>query len=126
MDQRQHIDHSESNRKGFEQHLELLVAEKARLEAALNRPLEALHIERATTEDQAPLLHEQFLSIRQHNFAHTTLKQIEGSLERLRNGVYGICERCDEAIAEKRLKAVPWTPFCLGCQEKLTSQRLAA
>jgi len=105
---------------------ELLMAEKARLEAELKRPLETLQIERVTVEDQAPLLHEQFLSIRQHNLAYQTLKQVQAALERLRSGQYGICEQCDEAVSEKRLKAVPWTPFCRDCQEELSSRRLAA
>lgn len=38
--------------------------------------------------------------------------EIEAALERLDRGVYGTCEVCGEAIAEGRLEARPWTPFC--------------
>ena len=34
-----------------------------------------------------------------------------------RNGSFGICLHCDEEISLKRLKAVPWTPYCIRCQE---------
>lgn len=31
--------------------------------------------------------------------------------------VYASCSGCDGTIEEKRLLAVPWTIFCIGCQE---------
>jgi DnaK suppressor protein len=34
----------------------------------------------------------------------------------LRNGSFGICQRCDEEIALKRLRAIPWATYCLSCQ----------
>ena len=30
---------------------------------------------------------------------------------------YGMCINCGQTIAEKRLTAVPWTPYCVDCQE---------
>ena len=46
---------------------------------------------------------------------------VEAALGRIQDGSYGTCVACDEAIPEARLSlnAVPWTLFCLGCQEKL-------
>jgi DnaK suppressor protein len=34
-----------------------------------------------------------------------------------RKGRFGICQGCDENIHPKRLAAVPWTLFCIRCQE---------
>ena len=45
------------------------------------------------------------------------LRQARAALRRIQEGTFGICERCDEEIHAKRLAAVPWTPFCLRCQE---------
>jgi DnaK suppressor protein len=45
------------------------------------------------------------------------IQAISAALERIEQGEFGICERCEEAIAPKRLKAVPWATLCLGCQE---------
>jgi len=41
------------------------------------------------------------------------LDQIEAALARLGEGSYGICAVCGEPIAEGRLEARPWTPFCI-------------
>jgi DnaK suppressor protein len=38
-------------------------------------------------------------------------------LRRLDDGSFGVCLHCEEDISAKRLAAVPWTPFCLACQE---------
>ncbi len=44
------------------------------------------------------------------------LRQVEAALNRLRNGTYGICADCGEAIGSKRLKALPWAARCTSCQ----------
>jgi RNA polymerase-binding transcription factor DksA len=41
------------------------------------------------------------------------LAQIEAALERIAAGTYGSCAVCGERIAEGRLDARPWTPFCI-------------
>ena len=46
------------------------------------------------------------------------LRQVEGALERLEQGEYGICDHCRDPIGAKRLKAVPWARYCVDCQEK--------
>lgn len=50
------------------------------------------------------------------------LAQVERSLNEISGGTYGICVDCGEPIAERRLKAIPWTSHCLQCQELLESQ----
>jgi len=46
------------------------------------------------------------------------IKSIETALSLLKSGRYGICQGCGRKISEKRLEAVPWALFCIGCQEK--------
>jgi DnaK suppressor protein len=41
------------------------------------------------------------------------LAHIEAALERIAAGTYGSCAVCGEQIAEGRLEARPWTPFCI-------------
>ncbi|MFF1879970.1 TraR/DksA family transcriptional regulator [Pseudarthrobacter sp. NPDC058196] len=41
------------------------------------------------------------------------LDQVEAALARLANGTYGTCVVCGEPIADGRLEARPWTPFCI-------------
>jgi len=42
-----------------------------------------------------------------------SLAQIEAALLRMDEGRYGICDVCGGAIAEGRLEARPWTPYCI-------------
>jgi len=42
-----------------------------------------------------------------------TLAQVEKALGRIADGSYGYCEICGEPIAEGRLEARPWTPYCI-------------
>jgi DnaK suppressor protein len=41
------------------------------------------------------------------------LAQVEAALERISAGTYGSCSICGDQIAEGRLEARPWTPFCI-------------
>ncbi len=45
------------------------------------------------------------------------IRQIRAALGRIEARTFGVCQRCRKAIRPKRLIAVPWTPFCLQCQE---------
>ena len=44
--------------------------------------------------------------------------RLEDALQRLRGGLYGVCEECDEPIAPARLKALPEVTTCLPCQDR--------
>jgi len=45
--------------------------------------------------------------------------RLADALERLRDGTYGTCQECAEAIAPARLKAVPEVTTCVRCQDRL-------
>ena len=45
-------------------------------------------------------------------------RRLRSAIDRIDDGSYGMCLRCDEEIAPKRLKAIPWAELCIGCQEK--------
>ena len=47
------------------------------------------------------------------------LRMVRQALSRLAAGSYGDCLRCDEPIGPKRIEALPWTPYCIGCQEQI-------
>ena len=46
------------------------------------------------------------------------IRQIEETLERIRGGRYGICERCSKPIPASRLKILPYAARCVKCEEK--------
>ena len=49
--------------------------------------------------------------------AAAELTQVLAALRRLDKGNYGSCTDCGEPIDERRLLAMPATPFCTACQE---------
>lgn len=42
-----------------------------------------------------------------------TLRQIDGALQRIDDGTYGVCEIDNKPIPEDRLRAIPWTTRCI-------------
>lgn len=49
----------------------------------------------------------------------TLLKSVRAALDRIEDEIYGVCLRCEEPIAEKRLQAIPWASYCVGCRETI-------
>lgn len=47
------------------------------------------------------------------------LRRIEGALQRMDQGSFGTCQLCEEEIAQRRLEALPWTQYCLQCQQMI-------
>ena len=45
------------------------------------------------------------------------VQQIDQALARIDEGNYGLCTHCGNPVPEKRLEAVPWTPYCVDCME---------
>ena len=46
------------------------------------------------------------------------LAKIDKALQRIDNGSFGICEKCEEEISMKRLEARPVTTLCIRCKEE--------
>ncbi len=51
----------------------------------------------------------------------TLARQLRSAIQRLDDGLYGVCPQCEEEIAPNRLKASPWAEFCIRCQENADS-----
>ncbi len=47
------------------------------------------------------------------------LKNINEALERIKNGTYGICRRCQKEIEMKRLRVEPAATLCSKCVKKI-------
>ena len=74
---------------------------------------------RVAEDDQAQLSHDEFVSLRMNGLDYRQLRLVDEALDRLDAGDYGICLGCDEPIAEKRLRALPWARYCVACQENV-------
>ncbi len=51
------------------------------------------------------------------------LKDVEAALERIEAGTYGVCQECGRAIAQERLQAIPYTPWCIDCARENRQER---
>src|SRR3954466_8681330 len=60
---------------------------------------------------------ERELAIRNLDRESNLLRNVRAALRRIDEGSFGICVHCDEEISPKRVAAVPWTPYCIQCQE---------
>lgn len=67
--------------------------------------------------DKASNSYTKELLFSQSTTERNTLKLVENALERIADSAYGECTNCGEEISEKRLDAIPWTPYCIRCQE---------
>jgi DnaK suppressor protein len=69
--------------------------------------------------DQAVFSYQKEMLFTQGTEGHSQLAQVRLALERLHDGSFGECLHCGQPIGEKRLEALPWTPYCIRCQEKI-------
>jgi DnaK suppressor protein len=51
----------------------------------------------------------------------TLVQRLRSAIARVNDGSYGVCLQCEEEIAPKRLKAIPWAELCIRCQETADS-----
>lgn len=92
------------------------------LKSIANR--EGIQIERASdTLDEIQNASLRDLAVRHLDLEAQRLRAIEKALQRIKDGVYGICEECEEEINPKRLHALPSASLCVRCQEGRESSR---
>ncbi|MDF2883450.1 MAG: dnak suppressor protein [Clostridiaceae bacterium] len=52
------------------------------------------------------------------------LKKIDESLHNIEDGSYGTCKRCGVDIPRERLEFIPYTEFCVHCQNEMNTRPL--
>lgn len=67
--------------------------------------------------DKAASAYSKELNFSLSDGERNSLKLVEEALDRVREGTYGSCTNCGNTIGEKRLQAIPWTAYCIDCQE---------
>ena len=79
---------------------------------------EIIVVERSADElDQTGQSADREFAILGLNRRSELLRDIQAGLRRIEDGTFGTCTNCEETIGRNRLVAVPWTPFCIHCQE---------
>ena len=95
----------------------ILLAKQADLEMMV-RNRDGIAIEKSPDAlDEVQHAAERELAIRNLDRDSNLLRNVRGALRRIEDGSFGVCMHCEEDISPKRLNAVPWTPYCIQCQE---------
>jgi DnaK suppressor protein len=83
-----------------------------------NRNREALAIETSPDElDRIQQASDRDYVIRDLERNSNRMREVRSAVRRIDAGTFGICIGCEENINSRRLAAVPWASFCIGCQE---------
>src|SRR5262247_4001711 len=67
--------------------------------------------------DRANFSQSKEMAFRQKAQERGLLILVEGALSRIRDGSFGSCLNCEQEISINRLNAVPWSRYCITCQE---------
>jgi len=98
----------------FKRILEKMLAE---LEGPLRRRDQIAIESSPDALDEVQNAAERELAIRQLELDSSRFRHLQAALQRIAEGTFGECAHCESSISIKRLKAVPWTPYCLDCQD---------
>jgi DnaK suppressor protein len=105
------------NKTELEKHKGILEAKRAELSVGLRNRADIAIEKTPDALDEVQLAGERELAIRNLDRESSLLRSVKGALARIADGSYGICLHCEEEIKPKRLDAVPWTKYCIRCQE---------
>ncbi|MGK5092611.1 TraR/DksA family transcriptional regulator [Deltaproteobacteria bacterium TL4] len=101
---------------------EMLLQEKAKIEAQLKNSMKKTHSfehDIGDAIDTSVEEQERDFTILLQDRDNNKLGLIEDALQRIKIDDYGYCEECGEEISKKRLLAVPFTRFCVPCQQEI-------
>jgi DnaK suppressor protein len=73
--------------------------------------------------DRANFSQSKEMAFRQKAHERGLLLLVEGALSRLDGGNFGTCLNCEQEISINRLNAVPWSRYCITCQELIAERR---
>lgn len=72
--------------------------------------------ENGNMEEEADEVQEYDNLLSIENNLELKLKDVNSALEKVKNNKYGVCEKCDKEINEKRLQACPEARVCMKCK----------
>lgn len=73
--------------------------------------------------DRANFSQSKEMAFRQKAQDRGLLLQVESALSRIESGTFGECVNCEQEINVNRLNAVPWSRYCITCQELIAERR---
>ncbi len=72
--------------------------------------------------DRASLESDRNFELRIRDRERKLINKIREALERIEDGIFGLCESCEEEIGVERLRARPVTTLCIDCKTEQERQ----
>lgn len=72
--------------------------------------------------DRASMESDRNFELRIRDRERKLIAKIRNTLQRIDDGIFGICESCEEEIGMARLKARPVTTLCIDCKTEQERQ----
>ena len=95
----------------------ILTAKVAEL-GRFTRHRDGIAVERSADQlDEIQAASQRALAVCNLDREFSQLRNVRAALRRIEEDTFGICQECDQDIHPKRLAAVPWTAYCIRCQE---------
>ncbi len=89
-----------------------------------SRNAEELQVEYlADPLDQVRSNTDREMAVQRLNLQTRLIHDVESAIAKIDEGLYGLCEQCEEPIARKRLDIMPWARQCVACQSKSEAAR---
>ena len=95
-----------------------VLSKKQKELARSSQALDSIAVERsADAIEEATYKSARELAVTSLNREAMLRRSVAMALVRIQDGTFGTCSHCGDEIARRRLEAVPWTPFCICCQQ---------
>ena len=72
----------------------------------------------ADPADRATMESDRAFTLRIRDRERKLIKKIRAALQRMDDGVFGVCDECGEDIGVARLNARPVTKLCINCKSR--------
>jgi RNA polymerase-binding transcription factor len=73
--------------------------------------------------DRANFSQSKEMAFRQKAQDRGLMMMVESAISRIEDGSFGICINCGQEITLARLNAVPWSRYCITCQEMIMERK---
>ncbi len=73
--------------------------------------------------DRANFSQSKEMAFRQRAQDRGLMMMVESAISRIEDGSFGICINCGQEITLARLNAVPWSRYCITCQEMIMERK---
>jgi DnaK suppressor protein len=105
---------------------EVLTTKRDELRRSLNRTIQERREGQdygGDEADRATASQSKEMSLRQKETERGLLLLVEAAISRINDGTFGNCLNCEQEISPNRLKAVPWSRYCITCQELIMERK---